>query len=125
MASVYGYITLANLEAKSKIDYSTVDATAFTDANVEATITLAERMINTYLGVSTGQTVTDSIITATTLIAERMAWDEMATLGYQEEDAVKFNVYTDAVLLKYLGDHVMVTSVPMSGANHYKPDYRF
>ena len=126
MVSVYGYITLANLEDKSGQDYSVVDSTAFTDAKVEAVITIAERMVNAYLGVSTGQTKTDGIITATVLIAERMMYDNMVALGYEKADAVKVNIYIDSIMEKWLkGDQdTIIDSIPMSGASYHKPDSR-
>jgi len=126
MASVYGYITLANLESKSSLDYSVIDSTNFTDANVEAVITLAERMVNAHLGVSTGQTKTDGIITATTLIAERMMLDNMVELGHRDERLPRFDQYVDSIMAKYLksDDDTQVVSVPMSGASYHKPDSR-
>ena len=126
MVSTYQYITLANLEDKSGIDYSVVDATAFTDTKVEAVITIAERMVNAYLGVSTGQTKTDGVITATILISERMMHDNMVALGYTKEDAVRFDTYIDSIMEKWLkGDQdVMIDSIPMSGASYHRPDYR-
>ena len=127
MVSVYGYVSLANLENFTGIDYSAVDAVAYTDARVEANITLAERMVNAYLGVSTGQTKSDGIVTATTLISQRILHDNMVELGYATEEPVKFNVYIDSIMAMWLkGDaETQITSIPMSGASYHKPDFRF
>ena len=43
MASDDGYCTIGEVEEESKIDYSSIDSTAFSDANVEATITIQEQ----------------------------------------------------------------------------------
>ena len=127
MVSEYGYLTLENLENFTGINYSAINATAYTDARVEANITVAERMINAYLGVSTGQTKSDGIVTATTLIAQRILHDNMVELGYGTEESVKFNVYIDSIMAKWLkGDEeTQITSIPMSGASYHKPDFRF
>ncbi len=127
MVSEYGYLTLENLENFTGIDYSAVNATAYTDARVEANITVAERMINAYLGVSTGQTKSDGIVTATTLIAQRILHDNMVELGYATEESVKFNVYIDSIMAMWLkGDEeTQIISIPMSGASYHKPDFRF
>ncbi len=127
MVSEYGYLTLENLENFTGTDYSAVDATAYTDARVEANITLAERMVNAYLGVSTGQTKSDGIVTATTLISQRILHDNMVELGYATKESVKFNIYIDSIMATWLkGDaETQITSIPMSGASYHKPDYKF
>jgi hypothetical protein len=50
MVSAYGYATLANLEGHAKRDYSVIDATIFSDTNVEVAITNAESFIIGYTG---------------------------------------------------------------------------
>ena len=50
MASTYGYITVANLEAYESTNYGNINATLYSDANVEAKITIAERIVNGLIG---------------------------------------------------------------------------
>lgn len=88
MVSVYGYITVANLEAYSGIDYSAT-AGAFTDAIIEACITQAERMINTKCGSTFTGTIPDAIIAATTEIAYRLMYNRMVWLGIMDRENPK------------------------------------
>ena len=64
MVSVYGYITVAQLESFAVIDYGTVDAT-YTDAVVESNISQAERLINTYTSQSFTGTIPDAVVYVT------------------------------------------------------------
>ena len=52
MASTYGYITVANLEAYHVLTYDSVDA-RYTDAVVEAKISHAEKIVRTLTNTTT------------------------------------------------------------------------
>ena len=121
MASVYGYATLANVEAFTGIDYSTVDSTAFSDANVEYTISIAEYMINAHMGATGAQTITDGVTITTVMIAALLMDNKMQHLGYHgEEGHIKELIGMDIhqILTHFLGDvNVGVDAIPMSGAN--------
>ena len=131
MASVYGYLTLANLELFTGIDYSVVNATALADANVEMNITTAEELINGFLGVSTAQTVTSAISSSTKLLSGWLLNSLMESLGYSNEkpNPIFLLSWVDIVALVkgiLAGDQdTIIDSIPMSGASYHKPDSIF
>ena len=131
MVSVYGYLTLANLELFTGIDYSTVDATALADTNVEMNITTAEELINGFLGVSTAQTVTSAISSSTKLLSGWLLNSLMESLGYSNEkvNPIFLLSWVDIVALVkgiLAGDQdTIIDSIPMSGASYHKPDSIF
>ena len=126
MASEYGYITITILEDYTGIDYSATDAVAFHDDNVNLKISIAERMVNGYLGVSTGQTATDAIKSCVTIIAAGLLHTNMKILGYGlEGDSYEYKDPLSVLEFFLKGDQdVMVDSIPMSGASYHKPDSR-
>jgi len=99
MVSEYEYISLANLEAFTGIDYSAVNATKYSDANVEGKITLAERLVNAHCGQSFS-TVTDAVFSATLELSARIMHNVLHVDGYEPEtDAVKvWDVVIDTML---------------------------
>ena len=122
MVTVYGYITLADLEKFTGLDYSAIDTTAFADANVEAMITTAERIVNGYYGVSTGQTKTDGVISAVTIISAKILQQNMTVMGYSAEGVILEDIvsWTIREILKFFLDSdqsISVDTIPMSGAN--------
>ena len=129
--SVYSYATLANIEDFTGIDYSTVDATALSDTRVEKKITIAERLINAYLGVTSAQTVTDGIKTCTVIIAAKLLDDNLKHLGYhgEAEHAVSdiLNMSIKEMLSTFLSEAEdgFVASIPMTGASYHKPDITY
>ena len=131
MVSVYGYLTLANLELFTGIDYSVVNATALADANVEMNITTAEELINGFLGVSTAQTVTSAISSSTKLLSGWLLNSLMESLGYSNEkpNPIFLLSWVDIVALVkgiLAGDQdTIIDSIPMSGASYHKPDSIF
>jgi len=131
MASVYGYLTLENLELFTGIDYSVVNATALADANVEMNITTAEELINGFLGVSTAQTVTSAISSSTKLLSGWLLNSLMESLGYSNEkpNPIFLLSWIDIVALVkgiLAGDQdTIIDSIPMSGASYHKPDSIF
>ena len=80
MSSEHSYATIANVENHTGIDYSTVDATAFADANIEATITIQEQKINAYLKVTSAETVTDGIKMCTIVLSAKSLYKQIKTL---------------------------------------------
>jgi hypothetical protein len=122
MASTYGYLTAANLENFTGIDYSTVDAVAYSDARVELIITSAEEIINGLLGVSVAQTITNAITISTKFLSAWLLWQSMANLGYAHADPQGIYLLTWEQIL-YLVQSFLnetgpnVESIPMTGAN--------
>lgn len=118
MVSTYEYITLAELESDTGIDYSTVDTAFFTDAAVDLTITLAERRVNGYLGVSSKQSVTDAIKSATLTIAGFFMDNQMKHRGYHK-DTPFVTINIEETLEFYLGSDrsLGVSAIPMYGAD--------
>lgn len=119
--TVYDYITLANLEDFTGLNYDGINATQFSDARVNATIGVAERIVNSYLGVTSAQTITDGIITTTILIAAKLMYKKMNNLGYtiegqEENELVQLSLRS--ILRMFLGTNVGVDSIPMSGADN-------
>lgn len=116
MASEYGYITVANLEAYTGIDYETTKAT-YTDAFVEANITLAERSVNS-MCVETPSGSSDGVISATLILSERFMRNVMVIDGFASEslDSIRnFFDYLIKVILK-ASRYTPSGIVPMSGA---------
>jgi len=130
MASVYGYITLGNLENYTGLDYSTIDSVALADVKIEKKITDAERMVNAYLGVSAGVTKTDAVIITTMMLSAKICHNSVISLGYLEgtetEHDELLGMSIKQILDTFLGGskNVMIDSIPMSGASYHKPDSR-
>lgn len=112
MVSVYGYITIAELEAYTGINYETTYAT-YTDAFVDAQITLAERAVRS-MCVNPPSAGTDSVIAATMILSERFMRNAMVTDGFAEEmpSSIKafFDYIIDVILVKNRG---MVDRIPI------------
>ena len=105
MVTVYEYITVAELEAYTGIDYEATFAT-YTDTFVEANITIAERAVRS-MCVDPPTTATDAIIAATMIISERFMRNVMVVDGYAEEMPLSikafFDYLIDVVLVKQQG----------------------
>ena len=115
MASLYGYITIANLEVYTGIDYEATYAT-YTDTFVEAQISLAERSVNAMCVETPG--VTDGVISATLILSERFMRNVMIIDRYAEKspDSIKaFFDYLINIILKS-DKYSPAGIVPMSGA---------
>lgn len=128
MASTYAYTTLANIENLIGIDLSAVDSGAFSDARVEAQITSAEKLINAYLGETADQTNTDGIESCAVYITLKLIKAKMIALGYMDiaEQIDSLGLSIPDILNMFLNETQddFVESIPMSGANYYKPDQR-
>ena len=116
--SVYQYITGDDLEAYTGIDYSANNG-IYTEAVVMAKVTIAERMINAYLGVSTAQTKTDGVIVAATIVAAHlMAVDmEIQATNSPVSDRYIINVKTHLGFWLNPDQSIGVDAIPMSGAD--------
>ena len=118
--SEYSYATVAQLEAFTGIDYSVLHATNFTDVKIEAKITMAERMVNAFLGVHGAVTITDGVIMATIIIAAKILHNNVVKLGLfdKEEDQTEMiDMSIPAILRLFLRPDVGVDAIPMSGAD--------
>lgn len=116
--SVYQYITGDDLENYTGIDYDANNA-IYTEAVVMAKVTVAERMVNAYLGVSSAQTKTDGVKVATIIIAAHLL---AISMQYQATN----NPITDKYIINiknHLGfwlnndGTIGVDAIPMSGAD--------
>ena len=103
MVSDDGYCTLAEVEEESKLDYSSIDSTAFSDTNVEATITIQEQKINGYLKVSSAETITDGIQMCTIMLSVSALYKQIKTL--YPDNTINIKYLADLDYLKfYLGE---------------------
>ena len=130
MASDHAYTTLAAVENYTGIDYSVVDATALSDIRVDAVISLAETIINGYLGQSDILTVTDGITTAAIIISAKLLDGKMELLGYNLEghtpmDLIELSIKDILIMFLHETEDSFVESIPMSGAQYYKSDIRY
>jgi hypothetical protein len=130
MASDHAYTTLAAIENYTGIDWSAVDSVAFTDARVDATISLAETIINGYLGQSSILTVTDGITTATILITSKLLHGKAKVLGYQLDDytpldLIELSIKDILKMFLHETEDAFVESIPMTGAQYHKSDIRY
>lgn len=85
MASTYGYITVAELELYMSIDFGALTKT-YSDAQVEAWITQAERMINAHTQTTFTGTIPDGVIYITTDISYKIAINHMIDDGLDPID---------------------------------------
>jgi len=115
MGSVYGYITITDLETYTGIDYETTKAT-YTDAFVEARITMAERVYNNLCIEAPG--VTDGSITTTLILSRRFMRKEMVLDGLKKEEPQSNKDFFDYLIqvVSKTDKYSPVCIVPMSGA---------
>ena len=117
MVSTYGYITVAQLEAYTGIDYATTSA-VYTDAFVEANISIAERVVRS-IAHNPPATATDEIFAATMILSERFMRNVMITDGFAAEmqQIIKdfMDVLIDTILAKQKG---MVDSFPVGRGDY-------
>jgi len=101
MVSEYEYITVAELETYTGIDYSALLAT-FTNGVIEAQISNAERICNGIKrGSYTSTTVPDDVEAATYLMSQRLMRNLIIEFGYGNEGEEKVQVI-DEVVIKML-----------------------
>jgi len=116
--SVYAYITGDELEAYTGIDYSANNA-IYTEAIVMAKVTIAERMVNAYLGVSTAQTKTDGIKVATIIVAAHLMATDMEVQATNSPVSDRYIINVKTLLGFWLNNDgsVGIDAIPMSGAD--------
>lgn len=118
--SEYSYATVANIEAFTGIDYSTKHATKFTDVLIEAKITIAEKMINSYLGKDGALTITDGIEACTIIIAAKILHNSLIEIGIHDKEEHSLEIIEmsiGSILRMFLGYDAGVDAIPMSGAD--------
>ncbi len=120
--TAYDYISLANLEDFTGLDYSTIDATKFHDDKVNAMIAIAERIVNGYLGVTAAQTVTDGITSAVTIISAKILNHNLMIMGHLTQDILMEDVVSWNIreILKFFLDSdasIGVDNIPMNSTN--------
>jgi len=109
MVSVYGYITVAQLESFAAEDYSG-RSTSYTDGVIESVITQAERLINVYTNQSFTGTIPDAIVYVTTHVAFRIMHNRMLFDGAVDRDNFpkRFEEYLTDELIKLLEPFLLV-----------------
>ena len=118
--STYGYITGDELEDFTGIDYSTIHATKFAEAKVMGKVSIAEKMINSYLGATGAQTVTDGIEAATLVISAKILHQSLIGLGFHDKEEHRLELVDmsiRSILRLFLGYDAGVDAIPMSGAD--------
>ena len=89
MVSVYGYITVADVENAAIKDYSNIHS-KYTDPKIEANITLAERAVNSYCGdISFSTPIPDSVVFVTTTATLRFLHNRMVDDGAMDRENPK------------------------------------
>lgn len=122
-SSVYEYLTVAALELATGLDYEVMNA-AFTDVAVEALITTTEELVNGILGVSTAQTVTNQITSATKFGAAWYMNMAISNLGYLGETNPIYDIswnkmYETLEQILRINEDVGIDSIAMSGADRF------
>ena len=119
MVSEYEYITVAELEAYTGVDYSVVNA-KYTGTYIDAQISIAERFINTQLP-GTTPTATDGVIGATYLLSKRLMLNSMIADGHREPELAATTRFIDELITKFLHEdkYSPVDSIAQQGVNPY------
>lgn len=118
--SEYQYVTGDTVEALSGLIYANIDAVAFSEAKIMAKVTIAEKIVNSYLGKDGAQTKTDGIEMATTIIAAKLIKYNLLELGYASDAEIAHDLIDmsiNQILRMFLNVDVGVDAIPMSGAN--------
>ena len=118
--SEYNYTTVAKIEGFTGVDYSTKHATKFTDVLIEGKITIAEKMINSYLGKDGAQTVTDGIEMCAIIITAKILNNNLIELGIYDKEEHTLEIIDMSILSilrMFLGYDAGVDAIPMSGAD--------
>ena len=107
MVSTYGYITVADLELFSTIDYSD-ESVKFTDESIEANITQAEIITNIYCEQTFTGTIPLGVLASTKELAKRLMQNRMIYLGtnsgknLKKEDTM---IENDSGLMSFLKEY--------------------
>ena len=97
MVSEYEYITVAELEAYSGMDYSAIDS-LFTNTVIEAQISNAERIVNGIKRSSYTGTIPDDVEAATYILSQRLMNNMIIEYGYGFEGEIKVQVIDDVII---------------------------
>lgn len=97
MVSIYQYITVAELEAYTGMDYSAIDA-LFTNTVIEAQISNAERMVNGIKRQSFSVTPPDDVEAATYIMSQRLMNNMIIEYGYGFEGEIKVQIIDDVII---------------------------
>lgn len=113
-ASEYGYITVAELEAYTGIDYSAIDV-GYTNVFIEAQITIAEKFVNSICIEAPG--ATDGSEAATFILSERLMRNVMVVDGYAEVSPEPIKAFFDYLISVILArdTYSPAGSVPQQG----------
>lgn len=101
MVSEYEYITVAELETYTGIDYSAVDA-LFINGVIEGRISMAERIINKIKKTSY-TAAPDDVVAATYILSQRLMNNLMIEYGYGFEGEITVQVVDDVILYLLTG----------------------
>ena len=114
--SEYGYITTAELEAYTGIDYDTIDVD-YTDVFVEVNISIAEKLVNSICIQAPGKT--DGAEVATMILSERLMRNIMVVAGYAEVMDQQIKAFFDHLINLVLAPdkYSPAGSVPSQGIN--------
>ena len=115
MASLYGYITVADLEAYHVVTYDAVDA-LYTDAVVEAKITQSEKFIRGITDVTTATDGTKALVLEYSkyLMSLQFLEDHPETL----REKPTLEVFNQMLALLYPKEvYSPVDSIPMQGVD--------
>jgi len=112
LASVYGYITVSDLEKYASIDYSAVSS-QFTDDVIEAQISNAERQVNVYCNKENegfSDPIPDSVVSVCLELSRRYMSNLLTREGFGNPnrlfDLEEVSIWKDDGLKKMLGKHV-------------------
>lgn len=86
MASEYGYAEILDVENVSGIDYSALVGGEITDTVLEANISQAERLVNTYLNTTFTGTIPDAVKYVVIKITIRMLRNKMIEDGIMDRE---------------------------------------
>lgn len=115
MASEYGYITVANLEAYHVLTYDSVDA-RYTDAVVEAKISHAEKIVRSLTHITTATDGTKSMVIELSkyLMAVQIHSDHPESNIPDPDDKMLYKLFGGKTLLS-LESYSPAGAVPMQG----------
>jgi len=119
MASVYGYITVADLERSAGKDYSAINA-KYTDSIIEAQITGAEQYVRSQFK-KIPSSATEGMVLATKIMAKRFMHNLLVSDGRAEPEIKALITIQDGIIDSCLkkDDYSPAGSVPMTGAEPY------
>ena len=125
MASVHGYITLAELELFAIEDYS-AKSSSYIDDVIDAQISQAERIVNIYCGQTFAGTIPEGVVAVTLELSRRFMHNRMVSDGIFDRDHIPDLQETiikndeglmdllEAYIFKTIDDDATVDIIPMT-----------